>query len=105
MLKALHEKTTLPFDVSEDGETSTPVSPREITISENAQITIGLAAKEIAAHLGIPEHEIKGQLFGEMHWLEPSGRLMVILRTEEADMFVEIPEEHWEFKDKSKYSQ
>lgn len=105
MRKALHEEQHLPFDVAEDGETSTPVSPRDITISENAQITIGLAAKEIAAHLNIPESEIKQRLFGEMHWLEPSGRLMVILRTEDADMFVEIPEEHWEFKNKSKYSQ
>jgi len=105
MFKALHEKTTLPFDVSEDGETSTQVSPTEITITENARITIGMAAKEIASQVGIPEHEIKSKLYGEMHWLEPSGRLMVILRTEEADMFVEIPEEHWEFKDKGKYSQ
>ncbi len=104
MQQALHKEEQFRFLETPD-QISHRVTPRDVLLSKNARITVGMAAKEIAANLNIPEHEIRRSLGGEMYWLEPAGTLMIVLRTDEADMFIEIPAEHWRFRHETRTAQ
>lgn len=73
----------------------------DVSFSDNAKYTIGLAVKDIASQLGLFDHEITKRLTGEMYWLEESEDLVIIFAVPEinADMLVEIPRGHWWFRD------
>ena len=77
------------------------VTLADVSFSDNAKYTIGLAVKDIASQLGMFDHEITRRLVGEIYWLEESEDLIILFPVPEigADMLVEIPSGHWWFKD------
>lgn len=83
------------------------VHPWDVEFSRSAMITIGSAVKQIAAHLGVSPKAVTKGMFGEMYWLEPSNRLMLVIPVPkaEADMFVEIPEGHWHIRERNQATQ
>jgi len=77
------------------------VTLADVSLSDSAKYTIGLAVKDIASQLGMFDHELIRRLRGEMYWLEKSEDLVIIFPVPEigADMLVEIPQGHWWFKE------
>ena len=80
---------------------------RDVEFSKNAMQTIGLAVKHIAAQCEVFEQDIARDLFGDMYWLRPSNTLLLIFHVEEmeADMFVEIPMDHWNIRESGQTTQ
>jgi hypothetical protein len=81
--------------------------PWDVELTRNAMITVGSAVKDIAARVGVNPKTITRGMFGEMYWLEPSNRLMIVLPVPriDADMFIEIPENHWRIRERNQATQ
>lgn len=87
------------FDLDFGEEEATLVSLNDITVSQNAQITIGMAVKEISQHFKIEEKLLIKHLRGNVYFLPESNRLMIIFPFDDGDMFVEIPEGEWMWRE------
>lgn len=72
----------------------------DVSFSQGAMHTIGLAVKEVAEKCGLFPNEVTKRLRGHMYWLEENESLMIVFPVPEieADMMIEIPEGHWWFK-------
>lgn len=78
-----------------------PISILDVWITRNAQITVGLAAKEMAAYLGLDEAEIRQSLGGKVWYHPESEELCLVLETKDERveaMFVVIPAGEWGFR-------
>lgn len=77
------------------------VSILNIWVSRQAQISIGLAAREIAAMYGLAPGEIRRSIKGEMFWHEESGELGIVIcpKSDAVEyLYVKIPEGEWGFR-------
>ena len=76
------------------------LSLRDIEFSREARLTLGLAVMEIASSLAIEAAQLTRRMPGKVFCLGSTGKLMIEFSVPEleADMFVEIPAEHWHFK-------
>lgn len=103
-VKTLLRKEPRPQDVElpVKDEVARDVTMADVRISVEARMTIGQAMKDIAAIVKMPEADLIRRMQGKMQWREPSGMLTVSFYVPEvdADMYIDIPKEHWEFKDK-----
>lgn len=73
----------------------------DVEFSPNAKYTIGLAVKEVAAHCAMMPKELTSRMHGKMFWVESTRNLVIIFPVPEleAEMMIEIPKEHWRFRD------
>ena len=100
----MHHLQHIPGD--EDLHTSRPsvrVTLAQICLTKEARITLGMAVQEVAAEFGMDGRTLAQSMSGEIYWRMDEDSLIFVLRQEElgADMFVQIPEEHWSFRNES----
>ncbi len=95
------------LEQSSEDHSAHRVQPWDVEFSRNAMITIGSAVKDIAAYIGVDPKIVTRGMFGEMYWLEPSNRLMIVIPVPraEADMFIEIPQDHWRIRERNQATQ
>lgn len=80
-----------------------PILSDEVNLSDNARMTLQAAVTKIAEYCQVHEETLLQKMDQEYFWMEPSGVLVIVLYVEEidADMFVEIPPDHWWIDDKA----
>lgn len=75
------------------------VSIRDIEITKNAKITVGLAIQKIASECVMEPKELYGYMEKNLYYCEDDGGLMFVFDVPDiGSMFVEIPYDHWKFK-------
>lgn len=79
---------------------SVRITLSQVTLTKQARISLGMAVREVAAEFGLDGRALAKSLSGEIYWRMDEDSLIFVLRSEElgADMFVQIPEDHWSFK-------
>lgn len=89
------------MDVGNTQQTAHRVYLDEVSFTREAMYTLGLAVKEVAERVGVFPREIIKKLKGHMYWDERTENLFIVFPVPEieADMMVEIPRDHWWFKD------
>jgi hypothetical protein len=74
-----------------------PILSEDVNLSDNAKMTLHSAVTKIAEYCQVPKQNLLKKMDQEYFWMEPSGILVILVNVEEidADMFVEIPPNHW----------
>lgn len=83
---------------------SVKVQLSHIRVTAQAQATLGMAVQEVSREFGLDTSMLIKRLKGEIYWRPETDSLMFVLNCPEleADMFVEIPEGHWSFREDTK---
>ena len=73
----------------------------DVELSPNARFTLGQAVKEIAAQMEISAAILLRCMQGEVWWHPAHDSLLFVVETENAEavMYVEIPADHWRFRE------
>ena len=81
-------------------EVSYEIALHDISFSRQARLTIGLAIMEIAEMLAVDQSDITRRMPGKVFCLGSSGKLMIEFHVPvlDAEMFVEIPASHWQYR-------
>jgi hypothetical protein len=95
------------FDVGTRGEISDTegfrhaLSLSDVSFTRDAMYTLGLAIKEIANYIGVFPNEISSRLDGDLYWTEGIDTLTIVFQVPEieAEMIIQIPKEHWGFRE------
>ena len=74
-----------------------PLDAEHLRLTPNAQATLTEAKQAIAHHFEIDVHSLTDQTSCTYFLMEPHDALVVVIGVEDldADMFVEIPRDHW----------
>ncbi|MGE4297975.1 MAG: hypothetical protein AB7E47_08100 [Desulfovibrionaceae bacterium] len=102
-----HRTTREMRDLHRSEEVAHRIQLTEVDFSPGARATIGLAVRHIAEQYLLEPSDLARRMQGEIYWIEPSDKLMIVLPVPEADadMFVEVPAGHWRFKDRDSHTQ
>lgn len=78
------------------------VTITDVWISRDVQISIGRHIKALCISYDLPYSMLRDNLVQEIFWHEESGRLGFLIQVRDSDvesMYVEIPEDHWGFRE------
>ncbi|MFP4316803.1 MAG: hypothetical protein ACLFQR_11330 [Desulfovibrionales bacterium] len=75
----------------------------DIGMSKGALKSVVQGLDEIAEQYGKQPDDLHIQLFERIYWLQLSGNLVMVVDVDDLDsyVFIEIPREHWWFKERS----
>lgn len=84
------------------------VTVTDIWISRDVQISIGRQVKALCISFDLPYSMLRDRLVQNMFWHEGSGRLGIMIGVQDSNVesiYLEIPEDHWGFREDEKTTQ
>lgn len=86
-------------------ENTFSVSITDVWISKDVQISIGRQLHSICESFDLPFSMLRGSIGHELYWHEESDQLGMMLGVPDSNieyLYLQIPNGHWGFKEKSK---
>ena len=102
METALTLRTTVPPELSDEGLVLHHVSVFEVEFGSGAIDTMRRAMHEVASQTGVSFDDVMLGLSGHMYWVEATGKLVCVIPLPDNDLYLEVPEDFWRIRERSR---
>lgn len=102
METAMTLRTTVPTELNDESLVLHHVSVFEVEFGNGAMATMRKAMQEVASQTGVSFDDVMHSLAGHMYWVEATGKLVCVIPLPEKDLYLEVPEDFWRIRERSR---